>query len=202
MSAAIPTSSSSQAVHPASPLPEVLRDSDPHITPTAFTTLELEVVEETTPDESIPPLPRSSRPQTPDQPPGLVHRPARVELHVPDPEPALRSVPARPYPALSASLTERERALPAVPPNTRLAPPREAASLRSRVVSDPGHVRAHRRPRRSEPPPAQPLELPGYTVYRERQATHPGDFGSPDPSPARARSPYQVRPLAPALFAS
>ena len=197
MSAAIPTSSSSQDVPPASPSPEIPRDSGPDLIPTLITTAELEIVAETKPDESVTSLPRAPRPQSPVQPPDLVHRPARVESHEPDPAPALRTVTVRPHPALNVSLIdERDRPLPTPPPNTTLD-----ASLRSRVVSDPGNVHAHSRSRsrRSEPPPAQPLDLPGSMVIRQRPAAFPADFGSPVRSWGR---PSQVRPLAPAFIAS
>jgi hypothetical protein len=199
MSAAIPTSASSQDVPPASSPPEIPRDSDPDPTPTVIATSELEIVAETNPDESVTSLPPAPRPQSPEQTLGLVHQPAKVESNTPDPAPALRSVPARPHPEFTVSLIERERPLPAVPPNATLAPPMEA-SLRSRVVSDPC---AHRRSRRFDPPPAQPLDLPGSVIFRQRPATHPGYFDSPVRSLTRINrhSQVQVRPLAPALVA-
>ena len=192
MSAAIPTSSSSQDVPPPSPPPDIPRDSGPDPTPTVITTSELEIVVEIKPDESVTSLPPApARPQSPEQPPGPVHRPERVE----SPALALRTAPARPHPM---SLTERDRPLPAIPPNATPAPPREEASLRPRVVSDP--VNAHRRDRRSEPPPARPLDLPGAVVVRRRPATHAGDYDPPFGSPPRIRSPLQVRPLASRTF--
>ncbi len=192
MSAAIPTSSSSQAAPPASPPPEIHRDPDPDPTPTAIAPSE--VVAETKPDESTTSLPPA--PQSPAQPPGLGDQPARVESQVPDPAPALRSVPARPHAALTESRIEGERPLPAVPANVTLSP-RMETSLRPRVVSDPGKGHAHRPVRLSEPPPVQRLALPGSGIFRQQPASHPSEFGSQDVWPlARVTSPSQVRPLA------
>lgn len=201
MSAALPTSSSPQDVPPASPPPEIPRDSDPDPTPTAIT-LSAEVVAESRPDETSASLPLASRPQSPEQPPGLVDLPARVELHAPDPAQALLPAPARPHSAVTESLIERDRPLPAIPANVTLALERDAL-LRPRVASDPGYRHANRRSHRShrsrhsEPPPALPLELPGSGVFRQRPATVPGEFEFQDVSPARVQEPAQVRPLRP-----
>lgn len=188
MSAAPPTSSSPQDVPSASPPPEIPHDSGLDPTPTAIT-LSVEVIAERRPDESSTSLPPAPRPQSPVQPPDLVDSP--------DPAQALLSAPARPHSALTVSLTERNRSLPSIPANATLAPQREA-SLRPRVASDPvyGHAnRRSRRSRRSEPPPAQPLDIPGSRVFRQRPATHPGEFEFQDVTPARVQSPFQVRPL-------
>ncbi len=192
MSAAFPTSSTSQAVPPASPPPEIHHDPDPDPTPTAIAPSE--VVTETKPDEFITSLPPALRSQSPVQPPGFVDRPARVESHAPDPAPAPRSVPARSHAALTTSLIEGERPLPAVPANVTLPP---ETSLRTRVASDPGNGDAHRPLRRSEIHLVHTLERPGSRVSRQRPSTHPGEFEWP---PARVTSPSQVRPLAPTLL--
>ncbi|KAI9455705.1 hypothetical protein BJY52DRAFT_1279315 [Lactarius psammicola] len=170
MSAAIPTPSSSQAAPPASPPFEIHSDPDPDPTPTAIAPPE--VVAETKPDESITSLPPA--PQSPAQPPVLGDQPARVEIHAPEPTPALRTVPTRPPSTLSASRIEGERPLPAVPANATL-PPRMEAPLRARVASDLGNGDAHRPLRRSEVYLAQPLERPGSRIYRQRPATYPSE---------------------------
>ena len=196
MSAALPTSSSPQDVPPASLPPEISRDSGPDPTPAAITP-SAEVVEESKPDEPSTSLPSAPRPQSPEQPPGHVDLPARVELHAPDPAQAHFSAPARPHSASAVSLTERNRSLPSIPANAALAPQREAL-LQPRFASDPVYGHANRRSHRwgrSEPPPAQPLDIPGSRVIRQRPAIHPGEFEFQVMSPTRVQSPFQVRPL-------
>ena len=196
MSAALPTSSSLHDVPPASP-PSETRDSGPGPTTTVVAPLE-EVVAETRPDESMTSLPPAPRPQSPEQVPHLLDPPARVELHG-HPAPAHLAVSARPHSALTVSQIERDRPLPAIPANVTLAPHREAL-LRPRVSSDPGYGHARRRSHRlrhSEPPPVQPLGLPGSGVFRQRPASIPGEIEFEDVTPARVRSPFQVRPLRP-----
>ncbi|KAH8981714.1 hypothetical protein EDB92DRAFT_169382 [Lactarius akahatsu] len=173
----IPASSSSQAAPPTSPLPEIHRDSDPDPTPTVTVVAPSEIVAETKPDESTTSLPPAPPPQSPEQPPGIVDRPATVESHPPDPAPALRARPR----------SESERPLPAVPANADVTlSPRAQASLRAHVVSDPGHGSTRR------PPPVQPLDLPGSGIFRQRPAIHPGEFEFPDEwTAARVMSPSQ-----------
>ena len=186
------TSSSPQDVPPASPPPEILR---PGPTPTVVAP-SAEVVAETTQDESITSLSPAPRTQSPEQPPDLAEPPVRVELHVPDPGPSFLSTSTRPHSAFTVSYIERDRPLPSIPANAALAPQRDAL-LRPRVASDPGYGHAHRRShrsRRSEPPPAQPLDIPGSGVFRQRPATHPGEYEFRDVSPAREQSSSQVRP--------
>ncbi|KAI9455707.1 hypothetical protein BJY52DRAFT_1188258 [Lactarius psammicola] len=179
MSAAIPTSSSSQAAQPASPLPEIQIHRDPDPDPTPAAVAPSVVVAETKPDESkTSPPPALRRPQNPAQPPDPQDLPVRVESHAPDP------APARPQ-------AEGERTLPAVPANVALSP-RVQASLRLRVASDSGNENAHRPVRRFEPPPVQRLDLPGSGYYRQRPATYTGEFESQDGwAQARVMSPSQ-----------
>ncbi|KAH9056318.1 hypothetical protein EDB87DRAFT_1261407 [Lactarius vividus] len=184
MSAAIPTSPS-QAALPASPPAGIHRDSDPDRTPTVTIVVPSEIVAETKSDESITSLPAAPRSQSPDHPPGPVGHPTTVEPHMSDPAPALHAVPVRPH-------SESERPLPAVPANVNVTLSHPAqASLRQRVASDPGNGSAHRSVRHSEPPPALRLDLPGSGVFRQRPATHPGDYGSHEWAPARVMSPSQ-----------
>ncbi|KAH9035709.1 hypothetical protein EDB85DRAFT_837925 [Lactarius pseudohatsudake] len=175
--AAIPASSSSQAAPPASPPPEIHRDPDPDPTPTVTVVAPSEIVAETKPDESTTSLPPAPPPQSPEQPPGM-DRPATVESQPPDPAPALRVRPR----------AESERPLPAVPANADVTlSPRAQASLRARVVSDPGNGSTRR------PPPVQRLDLPGSGIFRQRPAIHPGEFEFPDEwTPARVMSPSQL----------
>ncbi|KAH9020198.1 hypothetical protein EDB84DRAFT_1515644 [Lactarius hengduanensis] len=172
MSAAIPTSPSSQAAPPASPPP---RDSDPDPTPTVTVIVPSEIVAETRSDESITSLPAAPRPE---QPPGPVDQPARVESHTPDPTaPALHAIPVRPR-------AESERPLPAVPADGVTLPPPTQASLRPRVASDLSHANAHR------PPPVQRLDLPGSVIFRQRPATYAGEYEPREEwAPARVTSP-------------
>ncbi|KAH8977158.1 hypothetical protein EDB83DRAFT_2538140 [Lactarius deliciosus] len=185
MSAAIPSSPSSQVAPPASPPPRIHRDPNPDPTTTVTVIVPSEIVAETKSDESITSLPAAPRPQSPEQPPGPVDQPARVESHTPDPAPAPRAAPVRPR-------SESERPLPAVPVNVTLPPPVQA-SLRQRVASDPGNGSAHRPVRHSEPLPVLRLDRPGSGVFRQRPATYPGEYESREEwAPARAMSPSQA----------
>ncbi|KAN0135075.1 hypothetical protein V8E53_006966 [Lactarius tabidus] len=196
MSAALPTSSSPHDAPSVSHPPEIPRDSGPDPAPTVIVPPD-EVIAETRPDESTSSLPPAPRPQSPEQVPRLEDPPARVELHA-HPAPAHLFVPARPLSAPTGSHIERDRPLPAIPANATLAPHREA-SLRPRVSSDPGYGHPHRRSHRLrhyEPPPVQPLHLPGSGVFRQRSATIPGEIEFEDVAPERVRSPFQsVYPL-------
>ncbi|KAH8981715.1 hypothetical protein EDB92DRAFT_1952870 [Lactarius akahatsu] len=184
MSAAIPTSSSSQAAPPASSPPRIHRDPDSDPTPTVTVIVPSEIVAETKSDESITSLPAAPRPQSPEQPSGPVDQPARVESHTPDPAPAPRAAPVRPH-------SESERPLPAVPVNVTLPPPVQA-SWRQRVASDPGDGSAHRSVRHSEPPPVLRLDRPGSGVFRQRPATYAGEYEPREEwIPARVTSPSQ-----------
>ncbi|KAI9435135.1 hypothetical protein H4582DRAFT_705906 [Lactarius indigo] len=178
MSAAIPTSS--QAAPPASPQSEIHRGPDPDPTPTVTVIAPSEIVPETKPDESATPLPPAPPAQSPEQSPGPVDRPARVESHPPDPAPALRAVPVH-------MRAESERPLPAVPTNADVtSSPRAQASWRPPVVFDPGNRNTRR------PPPVQRLDLPGFGIFRQQPAIHPGEFEFPDEwPPARVMSPSQ-----------
>jgi hypothetical protein len=163
-----PTSSSPQDVPPASSPPEIPRDSGPGPTPIVVAPL-AEVVAETGPDESITSLTPAPRTQSPEQPPDLVDPPVRVKLHVPDPGPSLLSTPARPHSVFTVSYIERDQPLPSIPANAALVPQKDAL-LRLRVASDLGYGHAHRRSHRSrhsEPPPVQPLDIPGSGVFRQ-----------------------------------
>ena len=196
MSAAPSISPPPQGVPSLSPPPEIPRDSSPDRTPITVVPPD-EVIAETRPDESTTSLPAPApRPRSPEQVPDLVDPPARAELHAHH-APAHLPTPARPHSEITVTHVERDRTLPAIPANATLAPHREA-SLRPRIASDPGYGHAPRRSHRhrhSEPPPVQPLELPGSGVFRQRPATIPGEIEVEDVSPARERSPFQVRLL-------
>ena len=196
MSAALSTSPPPQDAPSVSPPPEIPRDSGLDRTPTVIVPSD-EVNAETRPDESMTSLPAPTpRPQSPEQAPRVVDPPARVDLRA-HAAPAHLPVPARPHSVLTVSHVERDRSLPAIPANATLAPHREAL-LRPRIASDPGYGHAPRRShhlRHSEPPPVQPLELPGSGVFRQRSVTIPGEIEVEDVTPARVRSPFQVRPL-------
>jgi hypothetical protein len=194
MSAALPTTTPPQDIPSVSPAPP---ESGPDATPIVIVPSD-EVIAETRLDESTASLPPAPRPQTPEQVPRLTDQPARVELHA-HPAPAHLPVTARPHSPSTGSQFERDRPLPAIPANATLVRHREAL-LRPRVSSDPGYGQAHRRSHRirhSEPPPVQPLHLPGSGVFRQRSATIPGEIEFEDVTPARVRSPFQVGPLRP-----
>jgi hypothetical protein len=196
MSAALPTSSSPQEDPPASLPPEIPHDSGLDPTPTVIVPSDV-VIDETGLDEPTTSLRPFPFPHSSEQVPRLVDPPGGVELHE-HRAPVHISIPARPH-SVTGSHIKRDHPLPAIPANATLAP-RGEVLLRPRVTSDPGYEHARRRShhlRRPEPPPVQPLHLPGSGVYRQRSATIPGEIEFEDVTPARVRSPFQVCPLRP-----